>query len=556
MTTTAEYNNDLSSADAFALPTKSVFSLEKVNNTSLSLLSSNADTHYSLGMSYMLLLSDSDEDEENIVMKKEWMFKSKLHLVACASLYSCMIDRICDVDKNENLDDIGHVEIDGYCVGWKNFQQEGYLKSAMKSGVEATTERMLLKVIQILCERVKNIHSPNVHNDPIVKDMKDILSEIQETVASPDDSMRLLLSLSRMKAKVAVQTEKRIKKESLEARKAKYRGHRAKIPGATFKSQVPSKNPKPTKTPAKRQRANSLSPPSSPQEKAIAKTNVKNVLTPLQIPMSREQEQNILSPAAFSKTQTIKFTPQSKDLPLKNSASSTETMQNKNISTPSSNKIPSSNLNLWEIGTPIFQGVIGGEESLKVLKDSQKDLRSPYPSLKIEKKFNFSPKPVDKQEDNASSMLWKNAPSSLKKKVQPVPPSKRPKNSVRRKPIVGNVHANYDSKRHNRYRPMMKSSKKDIEVPHAKVITPVKSIWNLPLKPLTTSIPPPLKNFKPKSVIKKKSAGQNVHANYDSKRHNRYRPMMKSTTRKSDSPVSSVKTFRHASKASFSVTRL
>lgn len=563
MTTTAGYTNDLSSADAFALPTKSVFSVENAGSTSLSLLSSNADTHYSLGMSYMLLLSDCDDDEENIIMKKEWMYKSKLHLVTCGSVYCCMIGRICGVKNYQNPDDIGHVNIDGDSIGWRNFQEEGYLKTAFLSGAGGMRERKLLKVIKVLRERVQDLHSPNSHNDPILKDMKEMLNEIHETINSPDDSMSLLLSLSKMKAKVAVETEKRIKRESLEARRAKYRGHRARIPGATPKSQQSSmKNSQCLKTPGKRQRANTLSPQSSPQPSTKPNENTKSLLTQLHIPVSHEQEQNILSPAAFSKSHTPRTNLQDEDYSLKISTVSNEHKPNsdENKSTTGKKIVP--NVNLWEIGSPIFKGAIGGDESLKVLKDSRKELRSPYSSLSSEKKLNLTPKAFDQQKETVSSTLWKNAPSSLKKKGISVPPSKRPKNSSRKKPNLGNVHANYDSKRHNRYRPMMKSNKKVTEVPKPKVVTPVKNVWNIPPKQ-TTVAAPAAKEYKPRSIIKKKSAIQNVRANYDSKRHNRYRPMIKPGKKGhkgSRNPINPItpptKTLKHFPKGVFSLCPL
>lgn len=497
METTTERANTFDT-DAFALPTRSLFSLENSNNTSLSLLSSNADTHYSLGMSYILLLCDMEDENDNKIMKKQWMHKSHLHLVACASVYSCMIGRICDVKEYNNADDIGHVTIDGESIGWKNFQEEGFLKTQFFSSDATTKGRKLSTIIQMLRERTKYMKPTNSNNIPIIEAMKEILKEIQETIDSPDDSMKVILSLSKLKAKVASETEQRIKRETL-AGKIKKKGKSSKDSMFLLKSNTKSTKQQSNSSivtqtlrkkviaPGKRQRTAVVTPHTSPDGIRPKKTTAKTALTPLKLSVSQEQRQNILSPSAFVKSKS----------PVDNNGSQ-NSLQNANAKLNGRNHTNSmtntaSNLNLWEIGSPIFRDAKGGEESLKVLKESRKELWSPLAKKKTENDVQSVPSIVDSPNDHGASTLWKNAPSSLKTKVSPnVRPqqkfsnkAKKPKTIIRKKVVVENVHANYDSRRHNRYRPMMKSSGRrkpldDRPIVSSVTLPPAKTLRNAP----------------------------------------------------------------------------
>ena len=552
-----ELNTESLSYDTFVLPTKATFSLENVKSTSLGLLSSNADTHYSLGMSYMLLLSDMEGDDDNDSMQKEWMKKSQLHFMACASVYCCMIGRICDCDGYDNPDDIGHVEFDGEVIGWKNFQEDGYLKLAFGSQITNDNRNRMTssKVIRILRERISHVKPNDINDIQIINDMKEMLNEIQETVDSPRDSMMVLLGLSKVKAKVAVEAEQRIKNEAMEEGKRNRRRHREKpvaliTPKAPktghFKSPktplLPSMNglsKKQTLSSEKRKRLATISPASTPDSMRPIK-NPNSVPTHFKLSPHNVQKEN--------------------DMVISN-----ETTNDASVKAYIKAK---KNLNLWDIGSPIFRDTTEDEKKTSKEED-KKDEWAPLPSQNLQSDFKI----------DSSQKQWKDAPASTR--VAPMKEKKKALSKIRKINATSNVHANYDSKRHNRYRPMMKkkpikkedATKKEEEVVvkldlKPKVVEEEKpSIW----KVAATATPAQsTQNFPKKSMNKviKKTTTDDVLANYDSKRHNRYRPMMKKKSRAQrvlderrrklassakEAPTTAVK---HAPKGNFGLTFL
>lgn len=224
-------NNPFAAESAlFDTPAKSAFKFLSVRDTSLALLTSVADTHYSLGMSYMLLIAEDDDDDDDYfsgediqeaesrkrAFQKEMLQKSFLHLMTCASVFGSIITKMCSSATSEDKDTFV-VSVGGVDYSWNNLQDEkfmsdanlGYSDEDMRSKRQKHEFPLFSKIVALIREKVSNLVSGDEVLESIVEGMKEVLNEIQETIDAPEEGLDFLQNLPRIKAQAQHNNELR-----------------------------------------------------------------------------------------------------------------------------------------------------------------------------------------------------------------------------------------------------------------------------------------------------------------------------------------------------------
>ena len=192
-----------------------------------------ADCHYSLAMTYILLASQVEADQNNAAAdeeddtmrrlkkavktsatsenaeneaflgsKEELRRKSTMHYLTCGCTFAGLIGGMCGKKEEE----IAKVEVSGENLEGMWWEDEPKKKAATdgkqshQTHVEKEGLTKFSKALNILRYRVKDLKATDPEQGGVVFDFKELLDEIQETIDSSEESLQAVNDLSKMKA--------------------------------------------------------------------------------------------------------------------------------------------------------------------------------------------------------------------------------------------------------------------------------------------------------------------------------------------------------------------
>ena len=184
-----------------------------------------ADSHYSLGMTYMLLASlketkeneefssnpknkhtslknntlSSENDEMFLGCKEELRRKSIMHYLSCGHTFAGLICMMCG--KKE--DEIFRLKVEGENLDGMWWEDEPKKKSASTNDSSNDDQDQMTnfsKAFNRLRDQIKDMKAKKSEDGGDVFEFKEVLDEIQETIDSSDESLKAVHDLSKMKA--------------------------------------------------------------------------------------------------------------------------------------------------------------------------------------------------------------------------------------------------------------------------------------------------------------------------------------------------------------------
>jgi len=194
-----------------------------------------ADSHYSLGMTYLLCAAvvaeesatnngkkdDSLSEAEKEVKKSELRRKAVLHYLSCGCSFAGLIANMCGEDEHEissvSMDTLESEGMDNFntAAWWEEDDEPKKMSAASKKGdnnnkiynITQKCSNALLKIRQKVSKlNLKTTTTTDISEQ--IHDMKEVLDEIQETIDSSEESVKVVDDLSKMKSEREMEAER------------------------------------------------------------------------------------------------------------------------------------------------------------------------------------------------------------------------------------------------------------------------------------------------------------------------------------------------------------
>lgn len=190
-----------------------------------------ADSHYSLGMTYLLCAAvvaeestNNDKKDDNSLSeaekeakKSDLRRKAVLHYLSCGCSFAGLIANMCGEDEHEissvSMDTLESEGMDDFnTAAWWEEDDEPKKMSAAKKAEKGDNKNITQKCSNALLKIRQKVSKLNLKTTTDISeqihDMKEVLDEIQETIDSSEESVKVVDDLSKMKSEREMEAER------------------------------------------------------------------------------------------------------------------------------------------------------------------------------------------------------------------------------------------------------------------------------------------------------------------------------------------------------------
>jgi len=156
-----------------------------------------ANCHYSLGLTYLMLAAEGDketgEQKSTAAMSEDGRMKmhknsSLRHYLACGRSFSGLIAKLCGAEPK-------------YVAG------NGEDEKPSATGSNENPQAFCSRSLQQIRKRVSGLKPVNQGDEAVVYEWREVLDEIQETIDSSEESVKVLKDVSKLKAQAEAEAQ-------------------------------------------------------------------------------------------------------------------------------------------------------------------------------------------------------------------------------------------------------------------------------------------------------------------------------------------------------------